>query len=574
MTIRTPTSLVIDFNTDLKTEIANNKFVSHRLITNSLQMPVGSYTVGSIDITNGDSDVFLGHAGAGVILSDKRINVTLGQSTPIITKLFAYDGVKMPISVSTDSLTPITVEYAIGDKVPVMSSAPTITGVTAGDASALVAFSVPTDNGGSVITGYTVTSHPGNITATGTVSPINVTGLTNATPYTFTIVATNSAGDSVASTASAPATPILSPTVPGAPTITGLASSGRSVTVSVSPPANNGGRPITSYIAFSHPSTISGESTTPSITVNNLVYGTEYNFTVIAVNAIGPSLHSTASNLITLETVPGAPTITNVVPGDSQATISFTPPTSNGGRAITHYSITSNQGGEYSVAGGETSDIIPDLTNGTEYIFTVTAHNVVGAGAPSVASVGVTPFATSGAPTITNVVAGDTQATVTFTPPTNLGSGTFDYYKVIYNPGGSYTTGATSPIIATELTNGTSYTFTVVAVTSVGDGTPSAASNSVTPVGLPDAPIMISASSADGSATVTFDPPVNDGGAAISVYRVTSTPGGIVATGYNSPILITTLTNETPYTFTVAAVNSAGTGASSAASNSVTPAAA
>jgi hypothetical protein len=85
---------------------------------------------------------------------------------------------------------------------------------------------------------------------------------------------------------------------------------------------------------------------------------------------------------------------------------------------------------------------------------------------------------------------------------------------------------------------------------------------------------MISASGSDGSATVTFDPPVNDGGAAISVYRVTSTPGGIVATGYNSPILITTLTNETPYTFTVAAVNSAGTGASSAASNSVTPAAA
>jgi hypothetical protein len=59
-------------------------------------------------------------------------------------------------------------------------------------------------DGGAPITGYTVTSspdatHPGGLTASGTASPITVTGLTNATRYTFTVTATNSAGTSAAS---------------------------------------------------------------------------------------------------------------------------------------------------------------------------------------------------------------------------------------------------------------------------------------------------------------------------------------------------------------------------------------
>ena len=52
------------------------------------------------------------------------------------------------------------------------------------------------------ITGYTVTSNPGAITGTGTASPITVTGLTNGTLYTFTVVATNANGNSLPSAAS------------------------------------------------------------------------------------------------------------------------------------------------------------------------------------------------------------------------------------------------------------------------------------------------------------------------------------------------------------------------------------
>lgn len=54
-------------------------------------------------------------------------------------------------------------------------------------------------------------------------------------------------------------------------------------------------------------------------------------------------------------------------------------------------------------------------------------------------------------------------------------------------------------------------------------------------------------------------------------YVVISTPGSITATGSSSPITVTGLTTDTPYTFQVAAVNAVGQGAYSNASASVTP---
>jgi uncharacterized protein (TIGR02145 family) len=70
----------------------------------------------------------------------------------------------------------------------------------------------PTNNGGSALTGYTVTSNPNGITAFGSTSPINVTGLTNGTAYTFTVVATNAVGSSVSSSSSTAVTPMVCPT--------------------------------------------------------------------------------------------------------------------------------------------------------------------------------------------------------------------------------------------------------------------------------------------------------------------------------------------------------------------------
>ena len=83
--------------------------------------------------------------------------------------------------------------------------APTISSVTGGNAQAEITITANA-TGGSSITGYTVTSSPGSITASGS-SPVTVTGLTNGTAYTFTAVATNANGNSAASSASSSVTP-------------------------------------------------------------------------------------------------------------------------------------------------------------------------------------------------------------------------------------------------------------------------------------------------------------------------------------------------------------------------------
>ncbi len=89
-------------------------------------------------------------------------------------------------------------------------------------------------------------------------------------------------------------------------------------------------------------------------------------------------------------TVPGAPTNVTAVSGNQQATISFSAPENNGGSVITSYTVTSTPG-NISASGSSSPIIVPDLTNGVEYTFTVVATNSVGNSVPSVASNAVTP---------------------------------------------------------------------------------------------------------------------------------------------------------------------------------------
>jgi hypothetical protein len=86
-------------------------------------------------------------------------------------------------------------------------NAPTIGTATAGVASASVAFTPPSNVGGSAITAYGARSTPDNVTATAASSPISVTGLTNGTAYTFAVWAINSYGPSAFSASSNSVTP-------------------------------------------------------------------------------------------------------------------------------------------------------------------------------------------------------------------------------------------------------------------------------------------------------------------------------------------------------------------------------
>lgn len=90
-----------------------------------------------------------------------------------------------------------------------------------------------------------------------------------------------------------------------------------------------------------------------------------------------------------------------------------------------------------------------------------------------------------GAPTGVSATAGDRQATLTFTPPTNTGGSEIIDYSVTVNGGTPTITTSSSPITISGLTNGTAYTFTVTARNSIGTSTSSTPSNSVTPVAEP-----------------------------------------------------------------------------------------
>jgi uncharacterized protein (TIGR02145 family) len=280
-----------------------------------------------------------------------------------------------------------------------LPGAPTSVVATAGNTSASVAFVAPRYNGGSAITGYTVTSGPGNISVSGTTSPINVTGLTNGTAYTFTVVATNSVGSSVASAASTAVTPS---TVPSAPTSVVATAGNSSASVAFVAPTNNGGSAITGYTVTSNPGNISVSGTTSPINLTGLTNGTSYTFTVVATNAVGSSVASSASTAVTPATVPSAPTAAVATAGNSSASVAFVAPTNNGGSAITGYTVTSSPS-NISVSGTTSPINVTGLTNGTSYTFTVVATNSVGSSVASTVSSAVIPFFLCGTNTVSDI---------------------------------------------------------------------------------------------------------------------------------------------------------------------------
>lgn len=191
-------------------------------------------------------------------------------------------------------------------------------------------------------------------------------------------------------------------------------------------------------------------------------------------------------------TAPGAPTMVLATAASGQATVTFAAPSSNGGAAITGYTVVSAPAGGIDGQAGTTSlsHVVTGLVNGTPYAFTVTATNSAGTGPASAPSNSVTPAAPTapGAPTIGTVSAGDSQISVSFTPPASNGGAAITGYTATC--GVASASGTASPIIVTGLVNGTAYTCTVLAMNSVGPGAVSAASTTVTPMAVPPTGVL------------------------------------------------------------------------------------
>lgn len=184
-------------------------------------------------------------------------------------------------------------------KVPGLPGAVATPTATSADATVTARWVAPTDNGSLPITGYVVTASTGTTLTVGPTARTAVFGgLTNGTPVTVRVQATNDLGAGPLSAASAPTTPAGKPLVP---TAVGAVGGSGSATVSWSLPANAGnGAPVTSLEVTPRGVTKTvrvvpcGATCPTSVVVSGLAPGT-YTFVVKSVNRVGASVASVPS---------------------------------------------------------------------------------------------------------------------------------------------------------------------------------------------------------------------------------------------------------------------------------------
>ncbi len=224
--------------------------------------------------------------------------------------------------------------------------------------------------------------------------------------------------------------------VPGAPTgVSAVRGTANKATVSWTAPSYAGASAISGYTVLTTggPTQIAPFAATASpATIVGLSGGQSYTFTVTAKNSFGSGAASSASGAVipTGNAVPTVPTTVAATAGNLQATVSWHAPTSNGGSSITGYTVTpyvgTTAGTPQSVSANTLSTTMTSLLNGTTYTFQIYATNAVGPG-PAATTSAVTPAAVPGAPTNVLATAGNAQATVSWSAPSNGGSTITNY---------------------------------------------------------------------------------------------------------------------------------------------------
>ena len=297
--------------------------------------------------------------------------------------------------------------------------------------------------------------------------------------------------------------------------------------------------------------------------MTGLTNGTTYTFTATATNVVGTSTASTVSD-------PATPV---AAPETCPCTIfgSQVPAVADSG-----------DGSSVNVGTAFTTDTSGYVTGMRFYKATTNTGTHVG----SLWSASGTLLAQA---TFTNETASGWQ-TVSFSTPVAVTAGTT--YVVSYlAPKGHYAqtlNGLTAPadgpplyaVASANAPNGNGV-YTYASTTTFPINTYEATNYWVDPVytqtlpAVPAAPTGVTATTGNGSATVSWTPPPGT----VTSYTVTpfaGTTAGTPVTVSGSPPATSTsvsgLTNGTAYTFTVTATNSLGTGPASAHSNAVTPA--
>ncbi len=439
-----------------------------------------------------------------------------------------------------------------------------VTGVsgTAGPGSVSLSWSAPSS--GSAPTSYVITPYIGStaqstttVTGTPPATSATVSGLTSGTAYTFTVQAVNGAGSGPVSAPSSPVTP-QPPLPPAAPTAVTAVPATAQALVSWTAPASNGspitGYTVTPYIGSAAQTPVQAGGSATSATVTGLTNGTSYTFKVAATNAGGTGSASSASNAVTpQDTIFDFATPTTIDSGDTSSVelgVQFRSATAGTINGIRFYKAATNTGthiGSLWTAGGTllaSATFSGETASGWQ---NVTFSSPVSISANTTYVAGY--LAPNGHYSATNAAfasAGVTNGPLTALANTAASDGVYAYSGSSTFPSSTW--------------NATNYYVDV-------DFQPAVPPGQVTGVsGTPGAgsvSLSWSAPSSGGAPTSYVITPYI-GSTAQSTTTVTGSPPGTSAT-------VSGLTAGTAYTFTVQAVNAAGSGPASAPSSPVTP---
>ncbi|MFC8731938.1 Ig-like domain-containing protein [Luteimicrobium sp. NPDC057192] len=382
----------------------------------------------------------------------------------------------------------------------------------------------PPNNNGADITSYTVTPSSGApqkcVTTTCT-----ITGLTNDQDYTFTVVATNAAGDSEPSPASDTARPDERPDAPDAPT---LEFGDGELTVTWTNRTYTDRSAIEKVNLQISPAAPDGSTQLPSITGTTTVWkglknGVAYKVQVQAVNgAPEPSDWGAWSATETPAGKPAAPAKPSVARKSlgttSQMQVTWVAPVDNGG-ALTGYDVQALQNGSVvttvTASGSATSATVDVGADTTDYTFRVRAKNKAtekfGDAEWSPVTDAIRAFAAPGsvAGLEASPTGSNSQVALTWDRATAAGLGSGEIMYQYTACGGGWTdagAGATSATVTCG-DNGTPYTYQVRAVPDVEgvdeNNAGPASSATATPYGPLPAP-EVSASAGAGKVTFTW----------------------------------------------------------------------
>ena len=280
---------------------------------------------------------------------------------------------------------------------------------------------------------------------------------------------------------------------------------------------------------------------------DGLTGGTRKYFRMLATNGRGDSLWSDVVNTTTRAPgISSAPTnVSAAADGDSAIDVSWEAPLDDGGAAITRYEVRWSADGS---TGWRTAGSTPDgttltykdtgMTFGTTRYYRVAARNNQGVSAwsdPPYASA-TTLAGVPGQPGLTVRATDANTIALTWTVPAANGSAIIRY-ELEWSPDGSANTWSRLPDKAATDTShndsgldpGTERHYRIRAVNGAtpGEGSWSTVRNAKTPPAVPGAPTLRAAANGENAIDLAWDPPTDDGGAAISGYELqVSTDGG------------------------------------------------